>query len=109
MSGRGETPDDEPYEELDMDLTFGQTLYTEDGTPVGTVRGMETGGVFVSTREGAESLSVEHVRSGHSFGAAELMWRCRQCGEMGRIDEAIPERCPNCDAAREHLMYWTED
>jgi rubrerythrin len=109
MSGRGETPDDESYGELDVQLTFGQTLYDEDGAAVGTIRGLEAGGVFLTTRDGVEALSVEHARSGHSFGAAELVWRCTECGEMGEIDEDVPDRCPNCDAPREQLMYWTED
>jgi len=108
MSGRGETPEDE----LDADaveLSFGQVLYTEAGDAVGTIRGMEEGGVFVATRDGVESLSLEHVRSGHAFGAAELVWRCTNCGEMGYIDEDLPDECPNCGVPREQLMYWTED
>ena len=112
MSGRGETP----AEESDGDatdaatsLSLGQTLYDADGEPVGTVRGIERGGAFVTTREDAEALSIEHVRSGHSFGEAELMWRCTNCGEMGEIDDGLPDACPNCGGAREELMYWTED
>jgi rubrerythrin len=31
------------------------------------------------------------------------------CGEMGEIDEGIPETCPGCDAPKEDLMYWLED
>ena len=111
MSGRGETPEDdgEDVEPDPVDFSFGQMLYTEDGSPVGTIRGMESGGLFVSLREGAESLSVEHARSGQAFGEAELMWRCTNCGEMGEIDEGLPDQCPNCNAEREELMYWTED
>ena len=110
MSGQGgETPDGEPYHELDIQLSFGETLYTEDGEAVGTIRGIDSGGVFVSTREGIESMSIEHARSGHDFGWAHLMWRCTECGEMGEIDEDLPDTCPNCDARREQLMYWTED
>jgi len=112
MSGRGETPardEDEGATERAHSLTFGQTLYDDDGNPVGTVRGMEQGGVFLTTREGYEGLSVEHARSGHSWGEAELMWRCLNCGEMGEIDDGLPDRCPGCGAERESLMYWTED
>lgn len=109
MSGRGETPEEDDEEVGPVEVGLGETLYTEDGQPVGTVRGMEEGGLFVSVREGAESLSVEHARSGHSFGAAELMWRCTNCGEMGEIDDGLPDTCPNCGVEREELMYWTED
>ena len=112
MSGRGETPDEESETEASDEaeaLSFGQTLYDEDGNPVGTIRGMESSGIFVTTREGTESLSVEHARSGHDFGEAELMWRCMECGEMGKIENDLPEECPNCGTEKENLMYWTED
>lgn len=111
MSGRGEAPerDDEDVEPEPMDFSMGQMLYTEDGEPVGTIRGMESGGLFITLREGVEELSVEHARSGHSFGEAELMWRCTECGEMGQIEDGLPEQCPNCNSEREALMYWTED
>jgi hypothetical protein len=108
MSGRGETPEgNNGFEPPDVSL--GTTLYTEDGDAVGTVRSVEEGGVFVTMREDIESLSVEHARSGHAFGEGELMWRCLSCGEMGELDEGIPDECPNCGARREELMYWTED
>lgn len=112
MSGRGETPAEESEEGAVRDvheLAFGQTLYNEDGMEVGTIRGIERGGVFVSTREGVEELSVEHARVGQSFGEGELMWRCTDCGEMGEIEGGLPDNCPNCGTEKENLMYWTED
>lgn len=111
MSGRGEVPEEEgeDVEPTGRTIGFGQTVYTADGDPVGTVRGVEEGGLFVSTRDGSEALSIEHARSGQAFGEAELMWRCMNCGEMGEIDDGIPEACPNCGAEREAIMYWTED
>jgi rubrerythrin len=111
MSGRGETPEEESEDtesEL-LDVDIGETLYTGEGTPVGTVRGVQESGIFVTVRDGAEALSAEHARSGHAFGEAELMWRCMNCGEMGEIDEGLPDDCPNCGTGREELMYWTED
>lgn len=108
MSGRGETPEEES-DANPVELTVGQALYTEGGRPVGTVRGLEAGGVFVETRGGVEGLSIEHARSGHDFGEAELVWRCMQCGEMGHIRDTVPDGCPSCGAEREELMYWTED
>lgn len=111
MSSYGETPNDDDRAEVN-ELAFGTTLYTEDGTEVGTIRGMTNAGVFVTVREGVEELSVEHARSGHNFGMAELMWRCTVCGEMGEIgntDGGLPEACPNCDAQKEEMAYWTED
>ncbi|SEO77654.1 hypothetical protein SAMN05216388_101917 [Halorientalis persicus] len=46
MSGRGETP--HTIDPAEFDLAFGQTLYTEDGHAVGTVRGVEDGGLYLS-------------------------------------------------------------
>ncbi|MFC7232110.1 hypothetical protein ACFQMM_13240 [Saliphagus sp. GCM10025308] len=108
----GETParegDEEAVEDV-HELNLGQAVYDEDGEQLGTVRGFDLGGFFVTTREGVEAMSVEHARSGHEFGEAELMWRCIECGEMGEINEGLPETCPNCGTEKENLMYWTED
>ena len=112
MSGKGETPGEEGDEEAEeqvLQLDLGQTVYDEEGTALGEIRGFESSGFFVTTREGVESLSIEHARSGHDFGEAELMWRCTNCGEMGEIDDGLPEECPNCGEPKEALMYWTED
>ena len=87
----------------------GQTLYTADGRAVGTVRGVDEDGVFVSVREDVGAFSVEHVRAGHAFGEAELVWRCTDCGEVGDLGGGLPDVCPNCGTEREALMYWTED
>ncbi|WP_254521862.1 DUF7130 family rubredoxin-like protein [Natrinema caseinilyticum] len=108
----GETParegDQEAVEEV-LEVDFGETVYNADGTELGQVRGFERGGFFVTTREGVEAMSVEHARAGHEFGEAELMWRCMECGEMGEIDDGLPDECPNCGRPKENLMYWTED
>ena len=112
MVQTGETPasadDEEALEEV-HEVRSGQTVYDENGEPLGQVRSFEQSGFFVTTRDGAEGMSVEHARSGHEFGEAHLMWRCMECGEMGGIDAGLPERCPNCETERENLMYWTED
>ncbi|SHH11620.1 DUF7130 family rubredoxin-like protein [Halobaculum gomorrense] len=90
-------------------IGVGQRVYTESGRELGTVRGFDEGGFYVSTREGIVSLSIEHERTGHEFGEGELMWRCSDCGEMGDLSDGMPEACPNCDAAREQIYYWIED
>ncbi len=90
-------------------LGFGTTVYTEDGTKIGRVRGVDENGLYITLRDGIEGMSVEHVRSGQAFGEAELMWRCWECGELGRLDRDIPDACPACGADREDLYYWTED
>ncbi|MCU4925893.1 hypothetical protein OB905_07835 [Halobacteria archaeon AArc-dxtr1] len=90
-------------------LGFGTSVYTEDGTEVGHVRGFDEEGFYVTVREGVEGMSVHHVRSGKNLGEAELMWRCLDCGEMGDLRDDLPDTCPNCGAERESLYYWTED
>ncbi|SEW25455.1 DUF7130 family rubredoxin-like protein [Natrinema salifodinae] len=90
-------------------LAFGMTVYTEDGTEIGRIRGIDENGLYITLRDGIEGLSVEHVRSGQKFGEAELMWRCWECGELGRLDRDVPDECPSCGADREDLYYWTED
>ena len=112
MSGRGEQPEEDGEEQATREaesIALGENVYNEDGELLGTVRGYETGGFFVSTRDGMEELSIEHARSGHDFGEAHLMWRCMNCGEMGELDEGLPEECPNCGIEKEELMWWTED
>ncbi len=92
----------------DPRVMAGEAVYDDQGRKLGTVRGFDENGFYVTTEVGVESLSVEHERSGHEFGEAELMWRCSECGEMGDVED-LPEECPNCGAPKEALYYWTED
>jgi len=89
-------------------IKLGETVYDEDGEAVGTVRGFDEDGFFVTNREGAAAFSVAHEHAPHDFGEAELIWRCSACGELGDI-EGLPDACPSCGAERELLYYWTED
>jgi len=94
--------------EDDPRVTAGEPIYDGRGRLLGTVRGFDEGGFYVTTEEGIESLSIEHARAGHDWGEAELVWRCSACGELGDLS-SIPEVCPGCGAPREDLYYWTED
>lgn len=89
-------------------VEFGADVFDDDGKKLGTIRGLTDDGFVVSTREGIEALSIEHERSGHEYGEAELMWRCADCGELGQIED-LPDECPNCGADKTALYYWTED
>ncbi|KYH23893.1 hypothetical protein HAPAU_39720 [Halalkalicoccus paucihalophilus] len=104
----GETPDEVPSEEIER-LNMGEPVFNEGGDKLGEIRGFDNAGFYVTMREGYEAMSVEHARSGKEFGEAELMWRCIDCGEMGRIEDGLPDECPNCGESKEALMYWTED
>ncbi|MFC7009022.1 DUF7130 family rubredoxin-like protein [Halalkalicoccus salilacus] len=104
----GETPDDVSDDEIER-LDMGEPVFDSDGNRLGKIRGFDDAGFYVTMREGYEAMSVEHARSGQEFGEAELMWRCMECGEMGRIEDGLPDECPNCGESKEALMYWTED
>jgi predicted RNA-binding Zn-ribbon protein involved in translation (DUF1610 family) len=94
--------------DTDTTVDVGQRVFDEEGTELGTVRGIDDDGFLVSTREGIEALSVAHEHSSPVVGEAELMWRCSDCGEMGEIT-ALPETCPNCGAPREEIYYYVDD
>jgi len=92
----------------DSPVKIGTAVYDADGREIGTIRGFNDDGFFVTTREGIAALSVEHEHTPHDVGEAELLWRCSDCGAVGDVED-IPDECPDCDAPREHLYYWTED
>ncbi|MFB6137591.1 MAG: rubredoxin-like domain-containing protein [Halobacteriaceae archaeon] len=95
-------------DQRDLPATIGTTIYNEDGQALGIIRGFDGNGFYVTTEAGMEAMSVEHEHPGPQYGEAELMWRCSACGAMGDIDD-MPERCPDCEAPREDIYYWTED
>jgi hypothetical protein len=94
--------------ESEKTVDVGTRVYDEDGTELGTVRGITGNGFLVTPGEGIEALSVAHERSSPETGEAELMWRCDVCGEMGDIAD-LPDTCPNCEASRERLYYYVDD
>lgn len=95
----------EPDEMTEVDL--GEAVYDGAGNRLGTVRGFDEHGFYVTVEEGIRALSAEHVTAG-AAGEAELMWRCWECGEMGDVEE-VPDSCPACGAERESIYYWIED
>ncbi|WP_338730182.1 hypothetical protein [Haladaptatus sp. DJG-WS-42] len=94
---------------VEKELPFGLDVYDERGEKLGTIRGIDEHGFYVTTDDGPGGLSIEHLRAGHEFGEGELMWRCFSCGEMGDIEADLPDTCPSCDAPKEDLYYYTED
>lgn len=93
--------------EQDMrNVRIGTPVYDEDGAILGTVRGMDEHGFYVSAEEDIEVLAREATTQGPSTDA--LMWRCWDCGEMGQL-ENMPEECPACGAPKEDIYYWQED
>ena len=97
------------HEETERQISFGESVYDEDGNRVGSVRGLDEHGFYVSTAEGVVAMSTEHEAENKS-GVKELHWRCWECGELGTLEGTdLPENCPSCDAPREELYYWQQD
>ncbi|MFC7069908.1 DUF7130 family rubredoxin-like protein [Halobaculum lipolyticum] len=89
------------------DVSAGQSVYDAEGNELGTVRGVDDAGFYVLAAEGTGAVSLDEARD--VLGKAYVMWRCWECGAMGRIEGQLPARCPDCDAPREDLYYWAED
>lgn len=90
-------------------LVLGEIVFNAAGDALGKVRGFDSDGFVVTMLEGYEPRSAEHTHTATGVGEAELLWRCTECGELGRIEEGVPEACPDCGGAKESLMYWIED
>lgn len=98
--------------ERDSDTLFagveiGETIYNEDGDPLGSVRGIDSSGFYVLAPDDAPTTPVTEARG--LTGRDYIMWRCWECGEMGKIENSLPAACPECGAPREELYYWAED
>ena len=87
-------------------ISLGSTVYNDDGEELGTVRGFDQHGFYVSAEADVDVLSDEGAPG--STREAALMWRCWECGEMGQLKN-MPETCPSCGAAKEEIYYWQED
>jgi rubrerythrin len=112
-----------------IEIDSGETVYDENGEALGTVTGATTDGFTVSVKEDVEYHSVEVESTtgtsgstadeeseeidaeehdpGHGFGEGYIMWRCEECGEMGELDDGLPEECPSCGS--EDVIKWKED
>ena len=95
----------------------GVTVYDDDGNELGVISGMTGQGFEVAIDEDLEradegdadapSESEQEHEPGQEFGEGYLMWRCEECGEMGDLDDGLPEECPNCGS--EDVIKWRED
>jgi rubrerythrin len=97
------------HEDAERRISFGETVYDEEGNELGSVRGLDEHGFYVSTGEGVVAMSMEHEASSKA-GVKELHWRCWECGELGRLEGTdLPETCPSCGSPKEELYYWQQD
>ena len=88
-------------------VEIGQEIYDGDGNELGTVRGLDDAGFYVLAREETGTVPLSQARD--VIGKAYVMWRCWECGEMGKIEDDLPDSCPSCEAPKEELYYWAED
>jgi len=90
-----------------VDVEIGTVVYDDDGNELGRVRGLDGAGFYVQVSEERARLTLESARD--LFGKAYVMWRCWDCGEMGKLEGDLPASCPSCGAPKEELYYWAED
>jgi CBS domain-containing protein len=74
----------------------------EDGRLTGTI--VAPAGRNVAVTPG---YKVEPMAGG--MQGMELIWRCGDCGYVVHRPATPPDRCPDCDAPREHFYLVTED
>ncbi|WP_248516241.1 DUF7130 family rubredoxin-like protein [Salinarchaeum laminariae] len=87
----------------------GQRVFDDDGELLGRVSGYTDDGFEVETPSGDSSDPASEEVPGQGFGEGYLMWECTECGEMGEIEDGLPENCPNCGAPREAIAEARED
>lgn len=108
-------------------IESGTVVYDEDGARLGVISGFTDDGFEVAITEDVEDVdesgraavgapdteseqarktsesslrtSEQEQQPGQEFGEGYLMWRCQECGEMGELEEGLPQECPNCGAS----------
>lgn len=117
-----DTPDDAAET---ASIESGDTVYDDDGRVLGIVTDFTDEGFAVEVIQAGPDVTEAEGTSGETgddiedddtedipgkdFGEGYLMWRCEDCGEMGDLDDGIPEECPNCGAPKEHIHMAQED
>ena len=89
------------------EVTIGEPVFDRDGNRIGQIESVAPDGIVVTDRPSTVTLPVGSTQ--HLDGTMYLMWRCRRCGEMGKLTGSLPKRCTDCRASREHLFYWADD
>lgn len=88
----------------------GEMVFNEDGEPLGLVTDTTEVGFEVGSADEIDPRRGNHEQvPGQEFGEGYLMWRCRDCGKMGQLEDGMPSSCPNCGALEEALMAVEED
>ena len=98
---------DEQNQAIERTIEPGARVYDGDGRLLGHVSSRTDDGFEVESID-ADGKDTEEL-PGQEFGEGYLMWRCDECGEMGDIEDGMPERCPACGAPREAIGKVRED
>lgn len=106
--------DDSQSASEDVTVQRNEEIYNDDGALVGIVADATDEGFVVDTVAGAtvehgDAATSDEETPGQAFGEGYIMWRCTECGEMGELDDGLPEECPNCGEPKEALARQRED
>ncbi|MDS0282184.1 DUF7130 family rubredoxin-like protein [Haloarcula onubensis] len=106
--------DDTQSTATDVSVERNEEIFNDDGQLVGVVGDATDEGFVVETVASAavehgDAAASEEDEPGQTFGEGYIMWRCTECGEMGELDDGLPEACPNCGAPKEALAKARED
>jgi len=88
-------------------MEAGEEVYDSSGRLLGRITSFTDAGFEIETVEPGES-DMEEL-PGQKFGEGYLMWRCGECGEMGELEDGMPETCPACGAPEEAISAMRED
>ncbi|NIB99571.1 rubredoxin-like domain-containing protein [Halobacterium sp. R2-5] len=116
-----ENPDSDAPETVSMET--GDTVYDTRGHIIGMISEFTDEGFTVEFIDAGPTVEEDEQTGepenhgdedeedipGKEFGEGYLMWRCEDCGEMGELEDSIPEECPNCGAPKEHIHQAQED
>ncbi len=88
-------------------IATGAAVYDRDGNELGVITELTSEGFEVSMDGETDGESLQEHEPGQEFGEGYIMWRCHECGEMGELDDGLPNECPSCGA--ENVVKWRED
>jgi predicted RNA-binding Zn-ribbon protein involved in translation (DUF1610 family) len=90
-----------------FEVDISADVESEDGEGSTNVSDPDIDGEEVQAVDEQEREDEQEHIPGQQFGEGYIKWRCDDCGEMGDLDDGLPEECPNCGS--EEVRAWRED